>query len=225
VPARASASRADDLWTPEPTRGGGGFGRRGKLALAGLAALALLVALAVAFSGAGGETDPATSDRAAETTQDEPSSSSSPGDEGSSTAESDPGPQAGEEPAEPATPTPPADTAPDNEGEGGAGPSASGESPRALNDEGFAKLQAGDAAGAVTPLQQAVAGFEEQGDSADATQYGFALYNLGEALRQSGRPGEAIPYYERRLQVNPSDRPEVVRASLEKARAAAGQTD
>jgi len=212
APVPAPAAVAAPARAPAPSaRGGGGPGGRGKALLAGLAALALVIALVAVFAGGG---DPA-SDRA-----ERPSTTSSTAGEDTSTAQEEP--QAAAPAEEPAAPAP-AETAPDAEGEGGAGPSATGESPSALNDVGYARLQADDAAGAVDPLQRAVAGFEAQGQSADPTTYGYALYNLAEALRQSGRPAEAIPYYERRLEVNPSDRPEVVRASLAEARAAAGQ--
>jgi len=51
-------------------------------------------------------------------------------------------------------------------------------------------------------------------------KYGFALYNLGRALRLSGRADEAVPVLERRLQI-PNQRA-TVQAELEAARRAAG---
>jgi serine/threonine-protein kinase len=211
-PARAVAAHRGD-----------GSGRRGWMALAGLAALALIVGLVAVFAS-GGDDDPA-ADRASgssaqrdqQRTTEERSQEEQPEGQAAEPAPA-PAPSAEETPAEP-------EATPDNEGEGegAAGPSAAAENPRSANDAGYAKLQAGDAAGAVPLLQSSVKGYEEQGDRADAQQYGFALYNLAEALRQSGKPGDAIPYYERRLQVNPSDRPGIVRASLAKAKAAAGQ--
>src|SRR4051794_26501155 len=51
----------------------------------------------------------------------------------------------------------------------------------------------------------------------------FPLYDLGHALRLAGRPAEAIPVLEKRLQ-NPNQQG-VVQAELDKARADAGQGD
>ena len=62
-----------------------------------------------------------------------------------------------------------------------------------------------------------------QGDAADPTTYGYALYNLGTALVETGRPDEAIPYFERRLEVSPDDRPEVVRKAIKDAEKQAGK--
>ena len=35
----------------------------------------------------------------------------------------------------------------------------------------------------------------------DELKYAYALYNLGHALRLAGRPGEAIPILEQRLEI------------------------
>ena len=51
-------------------------------------------------------------------------------------------------------------------------------------------------------------------------QYAYSLYNLGHALRLSGRPEEAIPVLERRLRI-PNQRAEVQK-ELDAARRAAG---
>jgi serine/threonine-protein kinase len=51
----------------------------------------------------------------------------------------------------------------------------------------------------------------------------FALYDLGHALRLAGRPAEAVPVLQKRLQ-NPNQLG-VVQAELDKARAEAGQGD
>jgi eukaryotic-like serine/threonine-protein kinase len=68
----------------------------------------------------------------------------------------------------------------------------------ALNEEGFALLQAGEYEAAVPVLEQAVAAFPEGTEDLD---YAYALFNLGTALRQSGRPDEAIPILEQRLEI------------------------
>jgi serine/threonine-protein kinase len=187
-----------------------GGNRRGVMALAALAALAAAALIAL-IAGGGGDGENTASNTG---TTDEPARTQ-PEKKNQDTQAAAPA----EEP--PAESTPPAATQ-DNEPEDGPGPSTSGESPRALNDKGYALLQGGDAAGAVAPLEAAVKGYEEQGDAADPTNYGYALYNLGMAYLGSGRPAEAIPLFERRLQVNPSDRPEVVRGSIADAQAQLG---
>ncbi len=87
-----------------------------------------------------------------------------------------------------------------------------------LNDRGFSLINQGDPASAVAPLQTAVEGLCT--DESDIT-CAFALFNLGQALRQSGRPAEAIPFLERRLAVS-DYKVATVRAELARARAAAG---
>jgi tetratricopeptide (TPR) repeat protein len=63
-------------------------------------------------------------------------------------------------------------------------------------------------------LQRAVAAFAEGTRDID---YAYALYNLGHALRLVGRPEEAIPILEERLQI-PNQVP-TVRQELAAARA------
>jgi serine/threonine protein kinase len=86
-----------------------------------------------------------------------------------------------------------------------------------LNEQGFALINEGRAAEAVPILRRAVESFPEgTGD----INYAYALYNLGNALRLSGNPEEAIPILERRLQI-PNQR-STVAAELARARAEAG---
>ena len=87
----------------------------------------------------------------------------------------------------------------------------------ALNDRGYALIQAGDYAAAVPILRRAVAAFPR--DSTELV-YGYALYNLAHALRLSGHPAAAIPLLRRRLRI--PDQIPTVRAELAAARAAAG---
>ncbi|MDP9385871.1 MAG: tetratricopeptide repeat protein, partial [Actinomycetota bacterium] len=113
-------------------------------------------------------------------------------------------------PTETATPTPtgtpePTPTAEQPDGD-----------PNALNAAGFAKSEAGDHVGAIPLLQGAV---DACGDSRELDPCGFALFNLGVALNRAGRPGEAIPFLERRL-ANFSFKRGVVQAELDAARAA-----
>jgi serine/threonine-protein kinase len=96
---------------------------------------------------------------------------------------------------------------------------ASAESPRELNDLGFARLP-GDPAGAIPLLRRAVDGFRAQGATGDIN-YAFALFNLGNALRLAGDPAGAIPYLEERLTVSAFKRG-IVRRELALAREQAG---
>ena len=90
----------------------------------------------------------------------------------------------------------------------------------ALNDQGYALLQAGQAEAAVPILQRAVKALEGGGDE---LTYNYALFNLGTALVDAGRPKEAIPILEQRLEY--PDQRETVAAELAAARAAAGEGD
>lgn len=93
----------------------------------------------------------------------------------------------------------------------------SSESGAALNEQGYALIQAGEYDAAVPVLEEAVASYPE--GSEDIT-YAYALFNLGNALRLSGRPEEAIPILEERLEY--PDQTETVERELEAARAEAG---
>ena len=78
-------------------------------------------------------------------------------------------------------------------------PASSSLSGAALNDAGFTKMQAGDYAGALPLLQQAVAKLSGVGFPNEA----YANYNLGYTLLQLGRCSEAVPYLERAQQLEP----------------------
>ena len=91
----------------------------------------------------------------------------------------------------------------------------------ALNNQGFALIGQGNAAGAVEPLQRSVAAFRAQGRKADVN-YAYALYNLGNALRLSGHPADAIPYLQERLQISNYKRG-IVKKELATAQQQAGQ--
>jgi serine/threonine-protein kinase len=95
-----------------------------------------------------------------------------------------------------------------------------GRSPGQLNDAGFARLPA-DAAGALPLLQAAVDRFRAAGAQGDIN-YAYALYNLGWALRLSGKPAEAIPYLQERLQISDYKRG-IVQKELRTAQQQAGQ--
>jgi serine/threonine-protein kinase len=90
--------------------------------------------------------------------------------------------------------------------------------PAALNAEGFELLQAGDFAGAVPVLQQAVEACDGAGE---LDPCGYAYYNLGWALTDSGRPDEAIPVLEARLEIWGDNADGEVQAMLDRARGGA----
>ncbi len=88
-----------------------------------------------------------------------------------------------------------------------------------LNNEGFALMNQGDYDSAIPILQQAVDSFPPgTGD----INYAYALFNLGKSLRLAGRPDEAIPILERRLQI--PNQTETVQAELDRAKQEAGQS-
>ena len=88
----------------------------------------------------------------------------------------------------------------------------------ALNQEGFEMIQAGQYEEAVPVLEEAVASFPAESEE---LEYGYALFNLGNALRLSGRPEEAIAVLERRLEI--PDQIDVVRRELAAAESDAGR--
>ncbi len=113
-------------------------------------------------------------------------------------------------PAEESSEPEPSESAPAPEG----GDSADGAS---LNEQGFALIQAGEYEAAVPVLEEAVAAFPE---GSEDLNYAYALFNLGNALRLSGRPEEAIPVLEKRLEI--PNQTGTVEAELEAAREEVG---
>jgi serine/threonine protein kinase len=158
--------------------------RRSRWPLVAAALILLLAIGAIALAASGGE-DPAsqTQPKAAKKAEAKTKAKTKP------KAESTPTSEPTEAPTEaPATP-PPATTDGD---------------PAALNATGFERIQAGDYAGAVEPLQGAVDACDGQGP---LDPCGYAYYNLGLALNRSGRSDEAIPVLEARMKIwgdNPS---------------------
>ena len=92
--------------------------------------------------------------------------------------------------------------------------------PISLNNQGFALIQQGRATSAVPSLQRSVQAFRKQGRTGQI-DYAYALYNLGNALRLSGHPSDAIPYLEERLRISDYKRG-VVKQELKTARRMAG---
>jgi tetratricopeptide (TPR) repeat protein len=80
-----------------------------------------------------------------------------------------------------------------------AGPPIDAASATRLNDRGFRLISSGSYDQAIPLLRRAVASYSSR--TTDVT-YAYALYNLGRALRLSGRPREAIPLLEQRLRID-----------------------
>lgn len=190
-PATPPRPRAPD---PLPPPGGPRFGRAPLIAAAALVAVVLAVIGVVAL-GSGDESGGGDGrQRAGSETTDQGAASTTTAEEDST--------------AQPAT-TPDPEPLPE------VPPGTDGV---ALNNQGFEMLQAGDAQGAVPVLKQAVKALEGSGDEAT---YNYALFNLAEALAASGKPKQAIPYYQERLGYD-DGRTEQIQAALDEATAAAG---
>jgi eukaryotic-like serine/threonine-protein kinase len=173
-----------------------------RLVLGGLAALLVAVVVAVALALSGDEGDPAEDlgvrvENQGGAAGNEQSAGESQGDQ----QQEQPPPETNQTTTEE---QPPADS-----GASGAG----------LNDQGFALIQQGRYEEAIAILRRAV---QELAPIGDLT-YAYALFNLGNALRLAGRPEEAIPILEQRLEI--PNQTGVVRQELEAALAAAGETD
>jgi len=190
VSAARSRSRSGTLW------------RRAAAVLAILAASALAFVLVDGSSNdeprpsrearAGGDASVAAKDR---DTGDGAAAAEAPARDSSASAEESP-------PAEQEAPAPEGD----DEALGAT-----------LNEEGFALIQSGDYEGAVPVLEEAVRAFPP---GSEDLNYAYALFNLGNALRLSGRPEEAIPVLQQRLEI--PNQTGVVREELEMAESEAG---
>jgi eukaryotic-like serine/threonine-protein kinase len=205
--------------TPRPpTRSFQAAPTRAKRRWPGLAALGALAAVAGAAiaiaAGTGGNGGGATT--AKHTTSASQSASKSKSQAKTQTTQSQATTQAPAQTTQPAQTTPPAQstqTPPPAQ--------AKSDDAVALNDQGFALIGQGKPTDAVAPLQRSVEAFRAQGRKGDIG-YAYALYNLGNALRLSGRPAEAIPFLQERLQISNYKRG-IVKKELKTAQQQAGQ--
>jgi serine/threonine protein kinase len=186
--------------------------------MAALGALAVVAGAAIAIAaGTGGKGDGGASTAKHTTTAAH----------STSTAKSQPKTQAtqSQAPAQPAQTTQPAQpaqtTQPAQSTQTPPPAQAKSDDPVALNDQGFALIGQGKPNDAVAPLQRSVEAFRAQGRKGEVG-YAYALYNLGNALRLSGRPADAIPFLQERLQVSNYKRG-VVKKELQTAQQQAGQ--
>jgi serine/threonine protein kinase len=203
-PSPAAVRRPPERRPPErrgPERRSRSFAGPLAVALIALAAAAVLGAVLLAGGGDDGQGAgrSAQQGETAKTGPDRSASDRSAPDESAST---------GSAPDE----TAPTETAPAEQAPADQGIDVDPARGAALNEQGFGLLRNGDYAGAVPILQKAVASWP--GDSTDLN-YAYALYNLGVALNRSGRPDEAIPYLEKRL--NWSNQRGVVKKELKLA--------
>jgi serine/threonine-protein kinase len=195
VPAAAAVPLVEQQ--PHPTVSPG---RRRAGLLAATAALLLIMGSAIAaLSGSGGSAERA----AAGTTSGRPHKPAH------KTAHKTATPAVAGAPANTSAPaaTPTAAAAP---AAGTAPPDAAG-----IQQRAHAAIGAGDYAGAIGQLD----GLVHRCDVAITDPCAYAWYDLGYALDRGGRPQDAIPVLEHRLQ-NPDQR-DVVQAELDRARAAA----
>lgn len=172
-----------------------------------VAVLAALVGIAVAVTGGSDDPNqqrrslaPAKESASEQRQQDKGSAAASQAKQKSEPSETEAAPE--DEASTASVPTP--------EGTDSAGGTA-------LNEEGFELIQAGEYQAAVPVLEEAVASFPE---GSEELAYAYALFNLGNALRLSGRPEEAIPVLEQRLQI--PNQTGTVEEELEAARDEAG---
>jgi len=173
------------------------------LVAAGIALAAVVVVVVVLAAGGGGDPQPAQNGaQGAPGASKAPESAARSGDQGGGAG--DQGSGAGD------TGGGAAASIPQPANKGGAAEGAR------LNRQGFGLLNRGQGAQAVPVLERSVAAFPP---GTTDVKYAFALYNLGRALRLSGRADDAVPVLERRLQI-PNQR-EAVRKELDAARRAA----
>jgi serine/threonine-protein kinase len=216
VPPRRKEGRAVAPWAeaarpapraqaPPLRRGSRERARPGWL-LAVLGLLALAVAAVAIAIGSGGDQSQRGGGVAGGTAQ-QPSS----GVPGQAPA-AEPEPAAEPAPATPAPAPAPAKGVPQPKGKGTV------EEAHALQAEGYAALQGGDYKDAAKLSRKSIEAFPP--GTADP-QYAYALFNLGRALRLDGKPDDAIPVLEARLQI--PNQTATVQRELDAARAAADE--
>jgi eukaryotic-like serine/threonine-protein kinase len=189
-PPPAAAPRRDD-----------GARRPGAVLLAGLAGLLLIAVLGFVLLSGGGDGN-GDGEQAAQPTPT-----------ATATAERTPEPTpTATETAEPTPePTPEPTATPEPSGEPDLDRAAD------LQLQGFNARQAGNNEQALTLSQQAL---EACGDAQELNPCGYALYEVGAALNALGRPDEAIPYLQQRLDTYGNNGQ--VKAELRRAERAAG---
>jgi serine/threonine-protein kinase len=191
--------------TLRPTTAGRSRTPRWVIAVGGLLALALAAVVIGLTSGGGDEPEErASSGQPA----DKPKKNDRNEDKPAAAAPAEEAPA--EEPAEPVT----SGGVPEPQGNGTAAEAQS------LHLEGHAALQRGDYDEAIRLNTQAIEAFPAGTTGTSDINYAYALYSLGRALRLAGRPEEAIPVLEKRLET--PNQQGTVQAELDAAKQAAG---
>jgi serine/threonine protein kinase len=212
-PPRRTEARTD----PHPPVAAPARGRRrpGLLGvLLALATLALAVAVVAGVLSSGDEDEPPRAERSQRDRSAERERARTDRTEAAPAPAPQPAPEA-QEPAEPAPEAdPPAEETPAPAEET---PAPAQSDAASLNDRGFALMNQGRYDEAIPLLQRAVDSYPP---GTTDLGYAYALFNLGHSLRLAGRPAEAVPFLERRLEI-PNQRGTVKR-ELELARQAAG---
>ena len=195
---------------PPPVERAGGRGN-GPWLLAGLAALILLAVVGfvlISADGDGGgpraEPEPTAAQRAERTAEATPEETAEPTAEPTAEATPEPTPEETAEPTAEPSGEPDLDRASD------------------LQVQGFDARQAGDYEQALSLSQQAL---DACGDTQELSPCGFALFEVGASLNALGRPDEAIPYLEQRLEVYGDNDAGEVKRELKAARKAAKDDD
>jgi serine/threonine-protein kinase len=169
---------------PERRRSGAPF----LIVLGLIAVLAVVGAIALANGGGGDDPTPRTETTPEATATASPEKTREP----TPTASPDPTETASPEPTGTPTAEPTASATPDQTA--GAPPSGS---PAQLQAKGHQALLGGDLDGALTNLKAAV---DACGSSTQVDPCAYAMYDYADALVKAGRPAEAVPVLEARLQ-------------------------
>jgi serine/threonine protein kinase len=169
-------------------------------ALAGLVVLAVIVGIVLASGGDSDKPKPRAKATPAKTTKPKASATAKPKQKSTPTPTPTPTPTATPTPTPTATATQTAQ--------------AAGGNPSALQAKGHNELLAGNLPAALNDLKAAV---DACGNSTAVDPCAYAMYDYGDALVRSGRPDEAIPVLEARLQ-RFDNQNGTVKALLKKAR-------
>jgi serine/threonine protein kinase len=203
--------------TPTHARTSSGRGRWG--AVAAILGVVAAVAIALALFNSGGDQEGSGGGAtAAKAKKSKGKKAKAAAGAGAAAEAAESNEAAAAETTEPSEETEPAEPEPEPETEAPVSTGGGSESGAALNEQGYSLIQAGEYEAAVPVLEEAVASYPE---GSEDVGYAYALFNLGDALRLSGRPEEAIPILEQRLEI--PNQTSTVERELEAARAEAGE--
>jgi serine/threonine protein kinase len=182
-----------------------------------LGVIAALVIAALALSGGGDDQKGASGATAAKAKEGKAQNARRSAGAGAAAKATESGEANAADASEPTAEPEVAETSESSETQPPPSTEGSSESGAALNEQGYSLIQAGEYDAAVPVLEEAVASYPE---GSEDLSYAYSLFNLGSALRLSGRPDEAIPILEQRLAI--PNQTSTVEQELEAARAEAG---